>query len=219
MSARKIREQIINPDRLTGGLTPEMLVRGVENTYRLLDQIDVPLLEADGLRLTGLVELANLSSIVGNLLAVGIINACDGAFVRAGAHKYQDLRGHPDRKDSENIEIKVALEDNSPKGHLAKAGFYLTCRYILGDQNGRYDKDKRGDVVWIWELRFGELDEDDFSISNTPGDSGKTAVVKTAALKTKMHQVYFDRAFCPKKNVDRYVRDYGTIPAKIVRPR
>lgn len=38
-------------------------------------------------------------------------------------------------------------------------------------------------MVWIWEARMGFLNEDDFSISNTPGDPERTAVIKTGALE------------------------------------
>ena len=41
----------------------------------------------------------------------------------------------------------MALEKNSPKGHLAKAGFYLTYRYVLTDKDGTYIKGKETDKI------------------------------------------------------------------------
>ena len=50
-----------------------------------------------------------------------IVKASNGVFRKNGPHKYPDLLA--DRLDAANVEIKVALEDNKPKGHLAKPGF------------------------------------------------------------------------------------------------
>lgn len=205
---RQLREPLKNLDALTAGLTGPMIADGVCEAYRLLDAIDRPLFGSTGLRLADIVELANLSSIIGNLLAVGIVNSCGGVYGRAGAHKYQDLRAADDQVGVKHVEIKVALEDNRPKGHLPKPGHYLACRYVLGGPNGEYDRAVRGRVVWVWELRFGELEENDFAVSNTAGDSGKTAVVTTPGMR-KLRQVYFDEQFCPFVRVERYLRDYG----------
>ena len=82
------------------------------------------------------------------------------------------------------LEIKMALEDNKPKGHLAKPGFYLTCRYVLADTSGNFVRGvaQRGAVVWIWELRAGLLGMEHFNLSNTPGDSGKTEIIPWTAI-------------------------------------
>ena len=103
-----------------------MIASGVAFAYSTLDLIDGKLLESGLSRLSGLVELANLSTIIGNLIAAGIVKACDGVFGRAGAHKYQDLRSV--LGDDHHVEIKVSLEKNPPKAHLAKVGNYLTFR-------------------------------------------------------------------------------------------
>jgi hypothetical protein len=195
-------------EALNAGLTATMIEDGVREAYRLLDAIDRPLYDSTEMRLADVVELANLSSIIGNLLAVGIVGRSGGVYGRAGAHKYQDLRATDGQAEVQHVEIKVALEDNRPKGHLPKPGFYLACRYVLGGPNGEYDRGQRGKVVWIWELRFGELAVEDFSVSNTDGDSGKTAVVSTAGMK-KLTQIYFDEQFCPVVRIERYVREYG----------
>lgn len=154
-----------------------MVSNGVTFTHQILDNIDSKLTSTGSVKLARLVELANLSSIVGNLIGTGIANSSKGVFKRNGPHKYPDLLAK--KNNASDIEIKVSLEKNKPKGHLAKPGKYLTFRYILGDHSGNYVKGKsnRGDVVWIWEIRFGSLQKKHFNLSNTPGDSGKTAVI------------------------------------------
>ena len=173
-----------------------MVHSGVEYVYHTLDKLDATLLEAGSPRFSQLIELANLSSVLGNLIATGIVRSCGGAFNRAGPHKYQDLRAVTMGPDARNIEIKVSLETNPPKGHLAKEGQYLTCRYVLGQDDGSYAIGERGDVVWIWEIRFGYLEERHFNVSNTQGDSGKTAVVSADGMR-QLQPVFFDAARCP----------------------
>lgn len=192
------------------GLTSWMITQGILYTYRILDIVDNTLIERDAFRLSQMMELANLSTFVGNLLGAGIANASKGVFKRNGPHKYPDLLAQT--SDSKNVEIKVALEDNKPKGHLAKPGYYITCRYILGDRDGSFllGSKNRGDVVWIWELRCGHLEEMDFNTSNTEGDSGKTAVVNKSGM-TKLEIIYLDMALLPFSPRGRVFRDYQAI--------
>ena len=56
-------------------------------------------------------------------------------------------------------------------------------------------------MVYIWEVRFGYLHESDFDESNTPGDSGKTAVVKNEVLKG-MERIYFCPDYFPYANLN-----------------
>jgi hypothetical protein len=173
-----------------------MLAGGMQRVYDTLDLIDDTLLTRNSPRISQLVELANLSTIVGNLLASGVVAESGGVFERAGAHKYQDLRASLSHPEAQNIEIKMALETNNPKGHLPKEGHYLTCRYVLGNADGTYVRGKRGEVVWIWEVRFGYLELRHFNVSNTEGDSGKTAVVNAEGLK-QLSLIYLDQSRCP----------------------
>ena len=94
--------------------------------------------------------------------------------------------------------IKVALENNKPKGHLVKPGPHLTLRYVLTNEDGVYIRGKefRGTVPWIWEIKIGELSESHFNFSNTAGDSGKTAVINAAGMNA-LTTVFFDRTRCP----------------------
>ncbi len=140
--------------------------------------------------ITQLVELANLSSMVGNLVGGAIADCSNGIYSRNKPHTYPDLL--PLKPKAVDLEIKIALETNKPKGHLPKAGAYIIFRYVLGDKHGNFirGKENRGDTVWIWEVKVGVLKEDDFSCSNTDGDSGKTAVVKTD-VHNAMPLVYY----------------------------
>ena len=87
---------------------------------------------------------------------------------------------------------------------LAKIGVKVESN-VLGDKDGNYTLGERGDVVWIWEIRLGHLEESDFSVSNTAGDSGKTAVVKTESLR-KMGVLYVDPRYIPYKGGEKWYR-------------
>ncbi|GAC1394553.1 MAG: hypothetical protein NVS4B11_21290 [Ktedonobacteraceae bacterium] len=199
---------IRNANLLECGLTVEMLLAGIQYVYETLDAIDTKLIERGSPRLAELVELANLSTIIGNLFNLGIIKASNGFFEQAGSHKYQDLRATKRNQKGCNVEIKVALETNTPKGHLPKEGHYLTCRYVLGNKEGKYTvgTENRGGVVWIWEIRFGHLAISHFNISNTEGDSGKTAVVNKEGMK-RLAIVYFDQTYTPYSPKSIYIRE------------
>ncbi|HAI70301.1 MAG TPA: hypothetical protein DCM38_12805 [Gammaproteobacteria bacterium] len=180
---------------LSIGLTSEILCHAIADTHSTLDSLDQKLVETNLPRLGGgTVELANLSSIIGNLLGTRIAFHSLGKFYRNRPHTFPDLLPFQG-KLGKGIEIKVALEKNKPKGHLAKPGNYLTFRYVLITHTG-FDRKKRGDRVTLWEARCGFISEEDFSISNTKGDSGKTAVITTEAFR-RMSLVYFDKTVCP----------------------
>ena len=178
------------------GLTVDIIRDAIEYTHSVLDQIDHTLISRRSERLAGLVELANLSAIVGNLFRGGVSVASDGAFRANRPHRFPDLVANaPGTRD---LEIKVALETRKPKGHLVKPGPHLTVRYVLADDQGNFvrGKESRGDVVWIWEVRLGELEETHFNSSNTVGDSGKTAVINTKGMASLV-PVFLDLTRCP----------------------
>jgi hypothetical protein len=179
-----------------------MLEDGLASTYATLDAIDQTLIDMGNPRMSAMVELANLSSMVGNLLATGIANASAGAFRKIGPHKYPDLLANA--AGSVDVEIKIALEGNKPKGHLAKAGFYLTCRYVLCDETGCHTRgvENRGVMVSIWELRAGWLEQGHFNLSNTAGDSGKTAVINKLGMEN-LAIVYCDLDIFPGSRVGK----------------
>ncbi len=178
------------------GLSGAMVLSAVEKAYATLDMIDAQLVHAKSPPLAATIELANLSSMLGNILGAAIADCSRGLYKRNGPHKFPDLL--PLKPSACDVEIKVALESNRPKGHLPKPGMYLSVRYVLGDNHGHFEVKKRGDTIWIWEIRVGELRPQDFSTSNTPGDSGKTAVVRTHAFY-RMDVVFLDERFIPHK--------------------
>lgn len=190
----------------TIGIDGSALLGAIDTCYRTLDTIDEQLTVKGTLPIAHLVELANLSSMVGNMLGGGIADCSNGLYSRNRPHAYPDLL--PQKSPAVDLELKMALESNKPKGHLPKAGTYITFRYVLGDKFGNYarGKDERGDTVWIWEVKVGVLSEDDFSCSNTEGDSGKTAVIKTD-VHNSMHLVYYVPEHLPyaRKPDGRYV--------------
>jgi len=194
-------DHLRNPENLLHftGLTPETIIRAINDCYRTLDNIDHQMMAQGIPRIARLVELANLSSMVGNILGAGIAANSNGQYIRNRPHAYPDLI--PTNGHGRELELKMALETNRPKGHLPKAGNYITIRYVLGEASGEFQKgkDSRGDTVWIWEIKVGYLNESDFSCSNTAGDSGKTAVIKSSA-HNNMALIYFAPEFSPYSN-------------------
>lgn len=198
---------IDHPSLETVGLSIAIIQNSLSYTYGILDAIDQTLQRHDVSRIAKIVELANLSSMVGNLLGTGIVKASQGYFQRNQPHSFPDLLGvHPQARD---IEIKIALEDNKPKEHLAKAGYYLTYRYTLCDSAGRYSLE-RGDVVYVWEIRFGYLEQSHFNLSNTSGDSGKTAVINADGM-AQLQVIYCDLERCPYSPKSRTYAYYKTL--------
>lgn len=180
-------------------LSKEIVRGSVIHCYETLDMIDQNLVLRHSQKLSSLVELANLSSIVGNLLGAGCAEYSNGIYYRNKPHTYPDLLAFDSTLPG--IEIKTALLKNSPKGHQPKPGYYLTYRYCLTDEDGhRYPgQDDKWDTVTIWEIKFGYLSEEDFSCSNTEGDSGKTAVIRTNSLHN-MALLYFDPSLVPYRH-------------------
>jgi transcriptional regulator with XRE-family HTH domain len=201
-------KRVVDPDnarydrelRQLTGLGTDTVISAIEATYDTIDLIDDELTNRASPPISRLVELANLSSMLGNLLSAGVADASAGAYARNRPHAFPDLV--PQYDHLPDLEVKTALEKNSPKGHLPKAGVYLTFRYVLGERDGSYVREARGSTAWIWEVRAGRLEYDDFAISNTAGDSGKTATVRGEAFQ-RMARVFYDPRFYP------YVRRNG----------
>lgn len=189
------------------GLTVGMVVGAVSYVDDILSSIDERLLDAGGERLSELVELANLSAIIGNLYRGGIVKFSEGKFRPNLPHTYPDLLASD--SDASDIEIKVALENNKPKGHLIKPGPHLTIRYVLTHSDGRYERGKtmRGSIPRIWEVRVGVLDERHFNFSNTEGDSGKTAVINAAGISA-LQPVFIAPDFLPMSPRGKLYSEY-----------
>jgi len=191
------------------GLSHEVLIKSIQDTYNLLDKVDVTLAESGVFPLSQTVELANLSSMIGNILASAIAKNSNGLLKRNSPHKYPDLLTTGTLSQVPDIELKMALETNKPKGHLAKKGYYLTCRYVLCQSDGTLltGKENRGTVPYIWEIRCGHLEDKHFNLSNTAGDSGKTAVVNAKGMES-LQVVYCDLARAPLSPRGRLYKSY-----------
>ncbi|WP_147320729.1 hypothetical protein [Hymenobacter lapidiphilus] len=234
MMSRTVQHTIIkaNPQFELVGLTPQVIADACNYVHSTVAAIDDKLIEVGADRLSQTVELANLSSMIGNLLGAGVARCSNGALRRNGPHTYPDLVAVKD--GLQDVEIKMALDDNTPKGHLAKAGYYLTCRYVLLNEDGSHtltyseehpDKPGKrrivrvGTIPCIWEVRFGWLDESDFNTSNTAGDSGKTAVVNAAGMN-KLSVVYCDLDVAPYGHRSKHRKEmqklFGAVEDQII---
>lgn len=191
------------------GLNHQILREAIRDTYSLLDQLDATLETAEMFPLSQTAELANFSSMIGNIFATAIAKHSNGLLRRNKPHKYPDLLATEVSQKVPNLELKMALETNKPKGHLAKEGHYLTCRYVLCESDGslRIGKEQRGVKPYIWEVRCGYLLLKHFNLSNTEGDSGKTAVVNAAGMET-LQVIYFDPERIPLSPKGKTYRSY-----------
>lgn len=178
------------------GLTHQAVRGAIEDSYQTLDLIDSELIKRRSPPVSELVELANLSSMIGNLIAAGLVEHSGGMYSRNTPHTYPDLV--PRRSGLGGIEVKTALEKNKPKAHLPKPGAHLTFRYVLCDREGGFTrgKENRGKTAHVWEVKVGVLAVSDYDLSNTAGDSGKTAVIRTNVLNA-MPLVYFEPRLLP----------------------
>lgn len=202
--------QFVNSEVLEKiGLSHEVLRNSIQGTYNLLDQVDKTLTTSGSFPLSQTVELANLSSMIGNILASEIAKHSYGRLERNGPHKYPDLLTTGIATQVPDIELKMALETNKPKGHLAKEGYYLTCRYVLCQSDGKFirGKENRGTVPYIWEIRCGHLENIHFNLSNTSGDSGKTAVVNASGMEA-LQVVYCDLERAPLSHKGKLYKNY-----------
>lgn len=198
-SARRLRAECFRNEtklRALTGFTHQVIRSAIEDSYQTLDLIDLELGQRGSPPISQLVELANLSSMIGNLLSAGLVQRSGGIYARNTPHTYPDLVAKIAGRSG--IEVKTALETNKPKGHLPKPGVHLTFRYVLCNREGKFirGKESRGDTAFVWEVKAGRLILGDFDLSNTEGDSGKTAVVKTSVLN-KMALVFFDPVLLP----------------------
>jgi transcriptional regulator with XRE-family HTH domain len=195
---RLLAEHFRNENKLREltGFTHQTIRGAIEDCYQTLDLIDSELAKRESPLVSELVELANLSSMIGNLLTAGLVEHSGGAYSRNRPHAYPDLL--PRTAGFGGIEVKTALETHKPKAHLPKPGLHLTFRYVLCDHEGRFlrGKENRGKTAHVWEVKVGELSDNDYDLSNTKGDSGKTAVIKTTVLQA-MTLVYFDSRLLP----------------------
>lgn len=189
-------------------INEDLIISSIQHCYNTIDLIDETLKNNNVQPLSQLMELANLSSLTGNIITSGFEKYSNKIYKHNKPNTYPDLvyNNKPNLSNSNEsdlgIEIKVALERNLPKGHLIKEGYYLIFRYVLTDENGNYTPQTRGTTFTIWEVKLGYLHKSDFLFSNTKKDSGKTAIIKTQSLHN-LKLLYFVPKCCPYK-LDNY---------------
>jgi len=116
------RQQATPPQRedldRANGLNHDCIRNAIQGCYQTLDTIDFQLAAHNTPPMAKLVELANISSMIGNLLGGQIATCSNGLYARNRPHTYPDLLPIPPH--TLNIEIKIALDTNRPKGHCQK---------------------------------------------------------------------------------------------------
>jgi len=176
-------------------LTPAMVGRAIDLTYRRLDLIDQQMHESGSPPLSKLVELSHLSPLVANLLSASVARASNGLYVQHGSDHAPSLL--PLRQGLPELEVAAALETDRPASRADTTGVYLTFRYVLAERDGTFTrgKDSRGDTVAVWEVRFGELEEEDFHVAGARTGAGNARLRKEAL--DEMELVYYDPELLP----------------------
>jgi transcriptional regulator with XRE-family HTH domain len=103
------------------GLNHEMLKQAIRDTYNLLDKVDKTLEISEVFPLSQTVELANLSSMIGNIFASAIAKHSNGLIRRNGPHKYPDLLTTGVSPQVPDLELKL-LKPISLKVILQRQG-------------------------------------------------------------------------------------------------
>lgn len=177
----------------------DLIFNAVQHIYNIYDILDQQIYIGCGYHFADIVDTTDISTLMGNLLAFGMVDNSDGLFKLNKPKKFPDLLSQD--LDVPDIEIKVTLENNKPKGHLPKSGYYLICRYVLCDENGKYDGN-RGYIPSIYQIRFGSINDLNFNIRSTTGDSGKTASVNWRGMM-KLKVIYEDGSILPTVSKQR----------------
>jgi transcriptional regulator with XRE-family HTH domain len=172
-------------------LTPGMIGRAIDLTYRRLDLIDEQLRESGSPPLTRLVDLSHLPPLVANLFSASLARASSGIYVQHASDHAPTLL--PLRQGLPELTVTSALETDRPACGASTDGVYLTFRFVLANRDGTFTrgKDSRGDTVAIWEVRFGELEHDDFHAAG----AGQARVRKDAL--EDMELVYYEPELLP----------------------
>jgi hypothetical protein len=128
---------------------------------------------------------------VANLLTASLARASNGLYVQHGSDHAPSLL--PLRDGLPELEVAAALETDRPASGASTEGIFLTFRFVLANRDGTFTrgKDARGDTVAIWEVRFGELEHDDFHVAG----AGHARVRKDALEDLEL--VYYDPVLLP----------------------
>ena len=185
---------IVESERLTEAtwLSGHIVRKAIDAAYRKIDVIDEQMRESGSPNLVDLVGLDHLNGLLAGVLASGVVKASPGLYVQNSPRQHPVLL--PLQHGLPEMVVKTALETDRPAAGPDVAGIYLVFRYVLVDRKGDFTRGEsaRGDMVAVWEARFGELAKADF----IPHRGGKGPTLRKDALE-RMELVYFDPALLP----------------------
>jgi transcriptional regulator with XRE-family HTH domain len=192
--ARQVDESLLGAGfRLSSAteLTSGSVAAAIDFAYRRLDLVDEQMRGAGSRPIGRLVDTVELTATLVDLLSAGIARVSNGRYVQNGRDHAPDLL--PLHQGLPELEVKAALETALPAQGSRGAGLYLIFRYVLTERDGSYSrgKDSRGDTVTIWEVRFGELGDEDFR----SGPRGRARLTRDALERLEL--VYYDPALLP----------------------
>ena len=189
----------VDPGRLGPGfrlaaateLTSAMVAGALDFAYRRLDLIDEQMRGVGSRPIGRLVDIDDLTATLADLLSAGIAHASNGRYAQNGRDHAPDLL--PLHQGLPELELKTAIETALPARGSRGAGLYLIFRYVLTERDGsfRRGEDSRGDTVTVWEVRFGELRDEDFR----SGPRGAARLTRDAL--EGMELVHYDPALLP----------------------
>jgi transcriptional regulator with XRE-family HTH domain len=185
---------IVESERLTEAtwLSGHIVRKAIDAAYRKIDVIDEQMRESGSPTLVELVGLEHLNGLFAGVLASGVVKASPGLYVQNSPRQHPDLL--PLQQGLPEMVVRTALETDRPVAGPELAGIYLVFRYVLADRKGDYTRGEaaRGDMVAVWEARFGELTGADF----VPARGRKGPTLRKDALD-RMELVYYDPALLP----------------------
>jgi hypothetical protein len=173
-------------------LSGHIVRKAIDAAYRKLDVIDEQMRESGSPSLVELVGLEHLNALLAGALASGVVKSAPAQYVQNSPRQHPDLL--PLQHGLPEMVVRTALETDRPVARPELAGIYLVFRYVLVDRKGEYTRGKasRGDMVAVWEARFGELGDADF----IPPHGGNGPTLRKDSLD-RMELVYYDPALLP----------------------
>lgn len=185
---------IVESERLTEAtwLSAHIVRKAIDAAYRKLDVIDEQMRESGSPSLVELAGVEHLNALLAGALASGVAKTAPTLYVQNSPRQHPDLL--PLQHGLPEMVVRTALETDRPVVVPETQGTYLVFRYVLVDRKGEYTRGEgpRGDMVAVWECRFGELTEADF----LPPRGGKGPTLRKDALD-RMELVYYDPALLP----------------------
>ena len=162
---------IVDSERLTEAtwLSGHIVRKAIDAAYRKIDVIDEQMRESGSPNLVDLVGLDHLDGLL-----AGVLGERGRQGLRPALYVQNSPRQHPELLPLQHglpeMVVKTALETDRPVAGPDLAGIYLVFRYVLVDRKGDFTRGEsaRGDMVAVWEARFGELNEADFVPAQGP---------------------------------------------------